>query len=483
MLNQTNTRGRAGRKAFLPWRKKGLLTLLPLLAVAGCDIGSLLEVEDPDVILPGAIEGVGTLPAVHAHAIGEFSVAYGGNPATFTEGQILEAGMLTDELIHTGTFDSREIIDRRVVLDSNGSIRDAYHNLQRARAAADFAAEVFADLAPNTESHAEVQNLEGYAEVIFGENYCSGVPFSRQTIAGEIQYGNPLTTVQMFESGVGSFESALAIATAAGSAEQQSLARVGLGRALLDLGRFSEAAAAVAAVPTNFEYVTFHSAGSSRQNNAVWVSVTNGGTFSVASQEGNNGLPFRTRGDIDGSISDPRIPAVHIGTAERGTLRPHEHWGQLKYPLRESPTVLASGVEARLIEAEAALNQGASGVPQFVSIHNDIRDDVGLAPLNLVDVAAMSQPERVDLHFEERAYWLYLTSHRLGDLRRLLWDYGRAQADVFPVGPYFRGTPPDGVATGNDYGTHTNYPVHIDERNNPNFEDCLTRNDEAGRHG
>jgi hypothetical protein len=73
----------------------------------------------------------------------------------------------------------------------------------------------------------------------------------------------------------------------------------------------------------------------------------------------------------------------------------------------------------------------------------------------------------VDLHFKERAYWLWQTGHRLGDLRRLIRDYGRDPETVFPSASYHKG---------GGYGTDVNFPVPIDEENNPNFEECLDRN-------
>jgi starch-binding outer membrane protein, SusD/RagB family len=137
--------------------------------------------------------------------------------------------------------------------------------------------------------------------------------------------------------------------------------------------------------------------------------------------------------------------------------------------------VLANGVEARLIEAEAALRQGDAGLPTFLALHSDLRQRVGLGALDAVAVGAMSQREREDLHFQERAYWLWLTSHRLGDLRRLMWDYGRHQSEIFPVGSHHRAGAP--------YGEDTNIPIPFDEQNNPLAAQCLTRNDEAGRSG
>src|SRR5256885_14116849 len=73
----------------------------------------------------------------------------------------------------------------------------------------------------------------------------------------------------------------------------------------------------------------------------------------------------------------------------------------------------------------------------------------------------------VNLLFSERARWLWLTSHRLSDLRRLERQYARPDNQVFPTGPYFK--------SGLQYGTAVNYPVPIDELNNPKFQQCLDR--------
>ena len=133
---------------------------------------------------------------------------------------------------------------------------------------------------------------------------------------------------------------------------------------------------------------------------------------------------------------------------------------QDKYPEMSSNTVLASGTEARLIEAEAALQANNTGT--FLSVINTLRQDAGLNTVALPGTQAL----RIDLLFRERAFWLYLTGHRLGDLRRLVRQYGRTQDTVFPTGNYHKG---------GEYGSDVNFPVSSDERNNPNFESCLDR--------
>ena len=76
--------------------------------------------------------------------------------------------------------------------------------------------------------------------------------------------------------------------------------------------------------------------------------------------------------------------------------------------------------------------------------------------------------------FRERAFWLYLTGHRLADLRRLVRQYNRSVDEVFPGGggaPYVI----DGNDKGGNFGSDVNLPVPFSETNNPNFQDCLNR--------
>jgi hypothetical protein len=58
------------------------------------------------------------------------------------------------------------------------------------------------------------------------------------------------------------------------------------------------------------------------------------------------------------------------------------------------------------------------------------------------------------------------TAHRLGDMRRLVCQYGRAQNTVFPTGRDHKG---------GEYGSDVNFAVSSDERNNPKFTGCIDR--------
>ena len=59
---------------------------------------------------------------------------------------------------------------------------------------------------------------------------------------------------------------------------------------------------------------------------------------------------------------------------------------------------------------------------------------------------------------------MYLTSHRLGDMRRLIRQYGDSAEKVFPTGT---------TDIGKTYGTSVNFEIPAQELVNPNFHGCL----------
>src|SRR5262249_30215736 len=110
------------------------------------------------------------------------------------------------------------------------------------------------------------------------------------------------------------------------------------------------AAASVAGVPTNFTYQTVHSTSTGREFNGVnWFNgqAPNGTQrFSVSDQEGGVGLNFPSAGD-------PPVVAPEHG---KGFDSSSPLYVLAKYPSATTPVIVASGTEARLIEAEAAIN-------------------------------------------------------------------------------------------------------------------------------
>lgn len=449
-----------GRAAATLARRAALVAAVTLPFVLGaCKGSSLLSVDNPDIVTPNNLTGAAGVTTLRAGALGDFALALSGSAAGHgsTPGLIHYSGSFTDELTYAGTFPTRRQVDERRLLVNNGDLSGLYRNLHRARASAENAAaklEPASTTATPDPRLSEMRSLTGYTYVLLGETYCSGVPVSTAAETGELTFGAPQTTTQLFDSALSWFDRALA-GQAATAAEAQ-LARIGRGRALVNLGRFPDAATAVAGVPTAFTYVVEYSANSLRQQNGVFQLSGVDRQYSVADREGGTGLPFR-------SMGASRVPWTRTAgvVGQDGTT---PFFLQTKYVNPNAPVSLATGIEARLIEAEAALR--GNDVARFGQIHTQLRATAGLPP---VDVATMSPAQRVDFHFQERAAWLWLTAQRLPDLRRLVRQYGRPAEQVFPTGAYFKG---------GQFGPDVNFPIPIEEQNNPNFrgKECLDRN-------
>src|SRR4029453_10006832 len=155
-------------------------------------------------------------------------------------------------------------------------------------------------------------------------------------------------------SAIAKFDSALTIANALTGAKptaQVNLARIGRGRALVNLARFADAATAVTGVPADFKFELQHSDNSARQNNGVWALSINGGRWGVSEKEGTTGLSFRTASDVR-VASRPR--SLNSGNGFDGGPM----FEALKYPARTTAITLTDGVESELIKAEAQLQAG-----------------------------------------------------------------------------------------------------------------------------
>src|SRR5215467_3339505 len=332
--------------------------------LAACNQDSLLVAPTPDVVRPSDISGPAALPAAYAAAIGDFQVGYAGAYGTgldLNEGLAQMTGLLADELVDAETFNTRIEVDRRATKQINSTILQTFQDIQRARATADLVASRFRQFQPTNPQGAEIQALAAFTYVMLAESYCNGVPTSKVNDDGSFTYGTPQTGRQLLTAAAAKFDSAIVTATASGGATALNLARIGKGRALLDLNQPAQAAAAVAQVPSTFNYSIQHDENTGRQNSALFTFNYLEARFAVGDREGTNGLPFV-------SLGDPRVPIIDAGPGFDGET---ELFLTTKYSERSSPTPLALGTEARLIQAEAALAANDAG--GFLSNLNDAR--------------------------------------------------------------------------------------------------------------
>lgn len=429
-------------------------------ATAGCST-DLLSVPTPNVIDEGAIGSSLGVTALRNGSLQDFIVAYSGTLDAFA----VVAGNLSDEIQTTDNFADRFQTDARNSNENlGGALNTTYNNLQLARSNLTGAIEKWTAIKPATsaakDSLSEMYAIRGFTEDAFGEGYCSGVPFGRVLANGDFEYGDPLTTAQVFSRASASLDTALANAT---GANYRNIAAVGKARVLLNQGLFAQAAAAVTGVPTSFKYTLFHSIATARQTNGFFTAMYNAGSrYTIGTNEGTNGIDYLV------SPVDPRVPWVattNVGFDGTSTALPR----QLKYTSQSAPFVLADGIEARLIEAEARL-QGATQADRdaVFALLNTLRATGLSTAIPALPASPTTQAAAVDMLFKERAYWLYLTGHRLGDMRRLIRQYSRPATAVFPVGNV-RYRP------GLTYGTDVNLIIPFAERNNPKFTGCLDR--------
>lgn len=456
----------------------GLASLAPL---ASCN--DPLNVTIPDIVTPSQLSDSASLATVRAGVLGDFSIAYTGDhpdgSGGTAEGVIMYGGLLADEWINSETFPTRIEVDARTIQTTNADVDLWFREMHRARNSAEKAAAGFAQFhfPLSDPDHAEMLILAGMTYVFFAETWCSGVPVSHLNADGSITYGQPLTTQQLQDTAIARFDAALAVTS---DPDMQAFATVAKARAALDTGGFAAAGALAATVPTSFNYIEEHSENTDRENNGVYNGNFPDERYAVADSEGINGFPFR-------SVHDPRTRWYDPGIT--GFDNATELWTQQRYGSRKTSITVATGVEARLIQAEAALQAGdtlAGG--QFLTQLNEPRTnaserayfdpnpfnpaDTTTAPIGTMPALTVTDIVNaggaVNLLFAERARWLWFTAHRLGDLRRLIRQYGRAANSTFPTGPYFK------VNFAN-YGNDVNFPVPVTEKNNPNFTGCLDR--------
>jgi hypothetical protein len=427
-------------------RRLGGAALGLALGLGACD--SVLEVHDPDIIL----EATSAAGAIALHngvflRLAQATTAGGDAP----DGLFLFTGLFVDEWQSGDSFEQRNTTDQRQIAETNSFVSNLSNRINRVRTEGRAAVDALRTFAPEPQDRIGLMfSMIAFAENQIGEAWCNGVSFSG--VSGPTpEFGEPVPYDSAFRRAINHADSALANQAGPNSAEVQSFASVVKARALLNRDLPAEAAAQVAGVPTGFVYQLGHSVNAA--DNAIWLQNRSLKRYTLADNEGTNGLPFK-------SAADPRLPNETSGF----TFDNSGPWtGQKIWLARSDPVTIASGIEARLIEAEAALRAGNTA--GFIAKLNEARaTKAGLAPL----ADPGSGTAREDLLFSERAFWLFGTGHRLGDLRRLVRQYGRAQDAVFPTGTWFRGGP---------YGSDVNLPIPFDETNNPDSPSgCTDRN-------
>jgi starch-binding outer membrane protein, SusD/RagB family len=454
-------------------RSTVILSTMAVLGVVGCDRvkTELLSPQNPGLVDPTAVGSPTAALALRVGAIGRYKQVQAG------ESIWQYGGTLADEFKNADFSSDRINADQRftdaavswnygAVTQSRGFVRDAIKAMKEFnKDSTGLIGELYMELA--------------FFEMTLADNYCNGIPLGH-TDDGVSVNGAPVTILQVYDSASNHLDSALTFsskATDAGSVFINRAARVWKARVLIDKDKANaaQAAALVASVPTTFVYdMTFSSVSGSNgmwqlNNSTARIGVADsfdiiGGVPSVIK----NALPFVSANDprvpvANGDLLTPKVPP------EDGVTRPF-YLSQL-YKGQFDPLVLASGVDARLYEAEAKLQ--ANDIAGMMTILNTLRTQTTRPVIGVTTIpvmAALPTPanatDATSLLFREKAFWTFGRGQRLPDLRRLVRQYGRTDDQVFPTGNYFKG---------GKYGTDENFPVPSSEQVNPLFTGCLDR--------
>ena len=434
------------------------VAVMPGIACSSPD--EYLTVTDPDIINPADVQSAAGANAVRIGALTRLNQATSGQNTAGTESLFLLGGLFSDEWNNGDSFIARQEVDQRVITIQNNFLTDANRALHRARLAAVLAIDLLREWNPTGPAAelAEMYLVQAYVENIIAEHYCNGIIIS--TVKdGETVYGDPITVTETLDLALAHADSGLALITGTGAADVRirNALRVVKGRILVNLNRQADAATAVNGVPTNFAYQMLHSVTTSQTQNQIWNFNNNARRYSVSTGEGTNGLNFAT-------ANDPRIPICQGGDAVCRTigvtLTTRDDltlpiYVQRIWTVREAPVTIIGGIEARMIEAEAQLKAGQAAAS--LATLNAARTTVtGLAPLT----DGATDAARVDQLFRERAFWMFSTGHRTGDMRRLIRQYGRTANSVFPIGAWHKA---------GSYGGDVTIPLPLAEQTNPNL--------------
>jgi hypothetical protein len=406
-----------------------------VVGFTACD--DLLQVADPSRYTSEGLDDPLALPAV-ANGIE-------GNLQLSMSGIATEAGLLSDELMHTGTWTGYEDSDKGRYRPGVGT-SVAQGTMNSVMTAAVRAEERFKRVlgdadAMKSKMMAQITAAAGWAPLLMGMINCESVvepngPAVSDTAA--MRFAIPLLT------------RAIDVATGANQPVYANFAKAGRARAYLLTGDYDRALADAQAIPNGFTYNARFSNASSANS---LVTLNHYTENKAAGLDSRRWAPQTTRGwadttraggdvfiDVWSGQADPRVPIVHRVGNRLGVDGRTKFYSHNKYKTRDDDIPMTHWKEMRLIEAEVYWRKG--DFPNAIAKMNVVRADVGLPALTNPGTSAGV----FDMLLEERFATLFLEGHRASDLYR------------FNLFPSVIGT-----------GYNTKFPMNTSEAlNNPN---------------
>lgn len=248
------------------------------------------------------------------------------------------------------------------------------------------------------------------------------------------------------------FTAAIAVATAANNTNLVNTAYAGRAQVRVDLGDWTGAVADAGRIPTTFKYQMpyYSNVDEYGYNRTMWSSTS----LSFYKATSVWGTWYANYYD---TAKDPRVAYTKTTLTGAGAFPPVGRvpwWPQAKYVSQTAGVNLATGREARLIEAEAALRGGdiATAMAKIDANRASAGAPVAARPATLADAWTLLK--------QERGIELWLEGRRLADMRR--WAASQTPGAYDPL--EVPGT------TSYLEGQNTCFPVSRDETNtNPNL--------------
>ena len=429
-------------------RRRAAATLAAIgvgMLLGGCS--DLLSVENPGAIQNAKLNDPILAPALVQSAVSDFQRMY--------DELAYYSAILTDEAVTGHNFETIKEIDLRLAKPNNGTINgDIYTPLQRARFAGDSISgrlrEIYGDSASRSIGLARTLAYSGYGNMLLGEFICQAPV---DPTSSSLQWD------ELMQRALSRFDEAIATATAAKAANPTTaavadsllaLARIGAGRAALNLGDMAKAVGYASQVPAGITFWVPYATDKSYLENTFY-GATHGNNrnlgvdanfrflndtrvrHTATSRTGHNGLTLLWTPFQSASFSE-WVPTKDMEFGKTTAIR------------------FASGLEARYIVAEA---QGPTqATVDFINERQKVGDpaatDITLAAGGNAIMAALRDQRRRDF---------FLDGHRLGDLRRYKKLYN---IDLFPSGAH------PNVEWGN-YGSNECFLLPVEETTgNPN---------------
>ena len=432
---------------------KGALVVALMSGIAACSFDSLLDVNNPEELSEEALQDETLIAVLLNGTIGDFNRA-------FDDPFIWRGSMFTDEQITGINWEQTARLSQRVVQFDEGDADLMFSELSRAREQGDSISGRFRTLLENPATDARMATAlayAGYSYIMLGDAMCEA------TVSIGADIYQPL---DLYGFARDRLSEALSIAQAAGEDDLSNFIRVGLTRAHLNLGNDAEVMSIAPQVPESFRWWAEYDPDDPDIDNTLEARVT-GSNHSLGMHPNflAGGPSNFGQQDLEPFLTDPRVQhraswrlghnrLTQLYTPKQGLMF-SDYNGETIADGGDPPEygpgtgiTVASGLEALHNYYEAM-----GPTPETLDFVNERRAVGNQAPVNLTGDELMLELR------DQRGRDLFMSGHRLGDLRRWL----REGDDMFPSGTH-------PTEQWGSYGNATCFPMPLEEyEGNPNL--------------